>query len=141
MRALVIAQHDDRRLRQARPLRVGDAWTIERVAGVENDIAEGDRPARPPRPMLEHQREIAATPARLRTERYRHQSKQDADQAVRQRPDGADALRQSPQAYAKNAFTIRHERWPAAGWIVDTFQRERRTSQVWIVSGTSCCAR
>ena len=51
---------------QAGAMRVGDARGVQRVAGMQDHVAQRDRPARPPRPAMEHQRR-----ARRRRQRAR----------------------------------------------------------------------
>ena len=49
-------------------LRVGDAGRVQRIAGVQDAVAERERAARSPRPAVEHHGEVARAHVRVRAE-------------------------------------------------------------------------
>ncbi|KAJ9649172.1 hypothetical protein H2198_010919 [Neophaeococcomyces mojaviensis] len=61
--AFVIIQPDQRLHAPPGLVRIGAAGDAQVMAGVQDHIAQRDRPTRSPRPAVEHQRTITAAPA------------------------------------------------------------------------------
>src|SRR3546814_8043758 len=81
VRALVVGGHDRRFVSVACIVCIGLARRVERIARVQDHVAQRDRAARAPRPAVEDDREFAPARVHVRAERQ-------ADQAKQQTGDG-----------------------------------------------------
>jgi hypothetical protein len=67
-------------------MRIRDALRIERVAGMQDGVAERERSARSPRPTMEHDGEIATADMSMRAEGDADRAGEQTEHGVRQGP-------------------------------------------------------
>ncbi|KAG1384971.1 hypothetical protein G6F59_017689 [Rhizopus arrhizus] len=73
-------------------MRIGAAGHAQVVPGMQDHIAQRDRPARPPRPVIEDECTVAGAPAQRRPTQQARQAPAQADQRFGQRPPRAPPL-------------------------------------------------
>ena len=113
----------DRRFRPVPgAVRIGDARRVERVAGMQDRVAQRQRSARPPRHAIEDDCTFAGAEMRTRAKCQCGRSRDEPEQRIGERPEHAEHAQQ----LSRNG---RHA------------QAERFASQSWMVCGTSFCAR
>ncbi|KAG0927495.1 hypothetical protein G6F35_017188 [Rhizopus arrhizus] len=95
VRALVVVQPDQRLHAPPGLMRIGAAGHAQVVPGMQDHIAQRDRPARPPRPVIEDECTVAGAPAQRRPTQQARQATDQADQRIGQRPHRAQHLQRA----------------------------------------------